>query len=186
MSKRKLLGIFAGIILLEIMAAVFIWIKLVPGFKHEDSEYGSTKRSQKLQEQLREEIEVGTIRTEKDEYGVIVKTAAVMLPDYSVLFFLSTPQAEKDADSPEKFEELMLEEANKNLDSFLEEDHELVYTEREISLNFFEGEEEEKTEEEFIELFQQKALEDEMAQTAMLLMLTSDGEEADDKEEVRP
>ncbi|MGN0158364.1 MAG: hypothetical protein ACI39W_04350 [Brotaphodocola sp.] len=181
MSKCKIVGIVC-IALLVVIACASFWIWIIYSFVMHSgaSDYQSTKRSLELQELLKEHIEVGEIRTDIDAYGAVIKTADVKLPDYSVLFFLSTNQANEKANSPEKFEELMLEEASQNLESFMETDLESVFEERELSLTFFAGEEKGKTEKELRELIQQKALDDEMAQAAMLLMMAADGEVSGD------
>lgn len=177
MKGRKAAGILC-MVLAAALGIAFFWMKRDPGTGREEAGYKATERSQELQALLRERMEVGEVRTETDAYGAVVKTALVKLPDYSVLLFLSVDRANTEADSPERYEELMLEEASQRLPDFLELEPELVWEEREISLTFFAGEDQEKTEEELREMFQQKALEDEMAQTAMLLMMAADGEGA--------
>ena len=180
MKKCKTAGILC-MVLAAVLGIVFFWffrMKRDSGAGREENGYQTTERSQELQALLREKIEVGAVQTENDSYGAVVKTAAVKLPDYSVLLFLSVDRANAEAESPEQYEELMLEEANRRLSRFLEMEPELVWEEREISLTFFAGEEQEETDEELQEMFRQKALEDEMAQTAMLLMMAADGEAA--------
>lgn len=178
MKGRKKAGILC-IVLAAVLGIACFWffrMKCDSGAGREETGYQATERSQELQALLREKIEVGAVQTETDSYGAVVKTAPVKLPDYSVLLFLSVDRANAEAESPEQYEELMLEEASQKLSDFLELEPALSWEEREISLTFFAGEEQEKTDEELQEMFRQKALEDEMAQTAMLLMMAADGE----------
>lgn len=96
------------VLLMTALAAVLISCRHF-GEEDSDMQMSRTKKSMEYQEELAEAVSVDKGTVSEDEYGEQMLTAVVTMPDYSALFHLCREGAEADAKDFKEFEERLLE-----------------------------------------------------------------------------